>query len=58
MKTLQEQLIEKGLSKSIEISISKPKLSKEKLSKQELEELMGCNRPTYRRVGGAIKRKR
>lgn len=31
--------------------------SNEKLSDRELAELMGTNRPTYKRVRGAIRRK-
>ena len=30
--------------------------SSEKLSNREIEELMGINRPTYKRVRGAIRR--
>ncbi|WP_419962086.1 hypothetical protein [Psychrobacillus sp. BM2] len=32
--------------------------SKEQMTCREIEELMGCNRQTYRRVGGAIRNKR
>jgi len=31
---------------------------KETFSRRELEDLMGYNRPTYRRVGGAVRNKR
>jgi hypothetical protein len=33
------------------------KKRKEKLSRRELIDLMGVNRPTYKRVRGAIRRK-
>jgi hypothetical protein len=33
------------------------KKRKEKLSRRELIDLMGMNRPTYKRVRGAIRRK-
>lgn len=35
---------------------SKPK-RKEELSFKDVEELMGMNRDTYKRVGGAVRRK-
>jgi len=31
---------------------------KETFSRRELEDLMGCNRPIYRRVGGSVRNKR
>ncbi|KWW17982.1 hypothetical protein AS888_20965 [Peribacillus simplex] len=37
-------------------SESKPKRKKE-LSFKDVEELMGMNRDTYRRVGGSVRRK-
>lgn len=33
------------------------KKHREQLSRQDIEELMGVNRPTYKRVRGAIRRK-
>ncbi|MEH7157460.1 hypothetical protein [Neobacillus drentensis] len=33
------------------------KLKKEHLSRRQLEELMGINRDTYKRVNGALRRK-
>lgn len=33
------------------------KANQKPLSERELRELMGCNRQTYRRVNGAIRRK-
>ncbi|ARK23295.1 hypothetical protein SporoP37_00375 [Sporosarcina sp. P37] len=66
-KTLREQLIEKGL---VDTKINKSdtksrkngtnsdkRIQKERLSERDLAELMGVNRDTYRRVGGAIRRK-
>ncbi|MES1038964.1 hypothetical protein [Peribacillus simplex] len=35
---------------------SKPKM-KEELSFKDVEELMGMNRDTYKRVGGSVRRK-
>jgi len=59
----QTKFIEKGLKqvkrdvlKNGQANISH-KL-KETFSRRELEDLMGCNRPTYRRVGGAVRNKR
>ncbi|KAA0956648.1 hypothetical protein FQ085_11685 [Planococcus sp. ANT_H30] len=64
MRTIQEQLIEKGLTDSLratkEILNTKtlPKL-KETLSKREWAEIMGSNRDTFRRAkGGAVRRNR
>lgn len=34
-----------------------PNKHKEKLSERELKELMGCNRDTYKKVNGKVKRK-
>lgn len=58
MRTLQEQLIEKGLSTKKVLVVDKVVKPKEFLSKRDIEELMGCNRPTYRKVNGVTKRKR
>ena len=58
MKTLQEQLIEKGLSRKKVLVMDKVVKPKEALSKRDIEELMGCHRPTYRKVNGVTKRKR
>lgn len=63
MRTIQSEVIEKGLKQvnrddlrdgQANISIKK----KETLTRKEIEELMGCNRQTYRRVGGAVRNKR
>ena len=60
MRTLQEQLIEKGFvtKKLKEIVADKVVRPKESLTKRDIEELMGCHRPTYRKVNGVTKRKR
>lgn len=60
MKTLQEQLIEKGLSRPGTGEIDKKSTStrdkqKEQLTSREWAEIMGINRPTYgRKKGGAF----
>lgn len=58
MRTLQEQLIEKGLSRKKVLVMDKAVKPKEAFSKRDIEELMGCHRPTYRKVNGVTKRKR
>jgi len=62
MRTLQSQMIEKGISKARsndKDNEMKIKQKKESLTKRELEELMGCRRGTYARgKGGAYKQKR
>ena len=61
MKSIQEQLIEKGLVQPVKQEIEQKdtrtsKKQNERLSERELRELMGVDRQTYRRVGGAIRR--
>lgn len=58
MNTLQEQLIEKGLSTSKVHVVDNDVKPKEVLTKRDIEELMGCYRPTYRKVNGVTRRKR
>lgn len=64
MRTLQEQLTEKGLSEAHtqekdNLNTQTSKRPKERLSAWELAELMGSNQDTFRRVkGGAIRRNR
>ena len=63
MRTLQEQLTEKGLSDARIQEIEKPntnmgKRQKETLSRKEWEEIMGVNRETYQKQGGTYRRKR
>ncbi len=62
MGTLQRELIEKGLKQPIRQEIVKKntrasKQTKECFSRREIEELMGCNKDTYKRVRGVIKRR-
>ena len=62
MRTLQEQLIEKGLSqvagREIERKDTRARDKREeRLTDRELAELMGVNRDIYTRRGGAIRRK-
>ena len=63
MRTIQSEFIEKGL-KQVERDVLKDRQAnisnKQKVtfSRRELEYLMGCNRPIYRRVGGAVRNKR
>lgn len=63
MRTLQDQLIEKGLSRRAgwEIDQKNTKVRdkrEERLTDRELAHLMGINRDIYKRgPGGAIRRK-
>ncbi|MGI2329667.1 hypothetical protein [Planococcus sp. YIM B11945] len=64
MRTMQQQLIEKGLSEARMQEKDNQKAQtrkhpKERLSAWEWAEIMGSNRDTFRRVkGGAIRRNR
>lgn len=64
MRTIQDQLREKGLSASFRdtgkpLNTNASKKSKEQLTDREWTEIMGSNRDTFRRVkGGAIRRNR
>ena len=64
MRTIQQQLKQKGLSEGPEATeaFSNTKTlpkSKEELSPREWAEIMNTNQPTYRRAkGGAIRRNR
>lgn len=63
MRTMQQQLIEKGLTDGSERVKEKPKgktnkRPKETLSRREWEEIMGVNRDTYQKQGGVYRRKR
>lgn len=62
MRTLQEQLTEKGLAQPIKQAEVKNDTSfrknrEEKLTDKEWRELMGMNRDRYKRVGGAFRRR-
>lgn len=64
MRTIQDQLREKGLSASLRdagmsSNTNASKKSKEQLTDREWAEIMGSNRDTFRRAkGGAIRRNR
>ena len=63
MKTIQSEVIEKGLKRFDKDELEKLNTKrsarpKEAFSRREIEELMGTKRPTYRRVGGAIRNNR
>lgn len=53
MKSIQEQLIEKGLVQPVAREIKR----NERLSERELAELMGTNRDTYKRHRGSVRRR-
>ncbi|WP_336822958.1 hypothetical protein [Sporosarcina sp. USHLN248] len=63
MRTLQDQLIEKGLSRRTGREIDQKSIrtsdkQEERLTDRELAELMGVNRDVYRRgPGGAYRRR-
>ncbi|PIC81046.1 hypothetical protein CSV75_04505 [Sporosarcina sp. P18a] len=63
MKSIQEQLIEKGLVQPVKREIEKKdtrtsKKRYERLSERDLRELMGENMPTYGRARGGAYRQR
>lgn len=63
MRTLRDQFIEKGVVVSLRAAeevadVKVSKRPKEKFSRKELEELMGVNRETYQKQGGAYRRRR
>ncbi|MEK4228951.1 hypothetical protein [Solibacillus sp. FSL H8-0538] len=62
MRTLQSELARNGLGKSktnkkTATKRRQPSKQKEKLSRRDVEDLMGIRRDTFKRVGGAIRRK-
>lgn len=57
MRTLQTELVQKGLSKEVEGRASKRRQPKKKMSQREIEDLMGVRRNTYKRVNGAFRQK-
>lgn len=57
MRTLQTELVDKGLAKKRKSVPKKCKHKKERLSTRDIEELMGIKRETYKRVNGAFRRK-
>ena len=57
MRTLQTELVQKGLSKEVNRGTSKRRQPKKQMSRREIEELMGINRSTYKRVKGSYRQK-
>lgn len=62
MKSIQEQLIEKGLAQLVTEAGKKNdamtrRKSNERLSERELAELMGTGRDTYKRHRGSVRRR-
>ncbi len=58
VRTLQTEIVQKGLSKKEQGQASKRRQPKKsKMSRREVEELMGINRDTYKRVNGSVRRK-
>ena len=61
MKSLQKELVEKGLSDArtgeVERKDTRTMGKSEQLSDREWAELMGANRQTYKRKNGAIRRR-
>lgn len=63
MRTLRDQLIEKGLSRPRAGEIDRKNTRtrdkrEERMTDRELRELMGVNRPTYgRKKGGAFRQR-
>ena len=62
MKSIQEQLIEKGLVQPVKREIEQKdtrtsKKRNEQLSERELAELMGTNRDTFKRHRGSVRRR-
>ncbi|MEK4495109.1 hypothetical protein [Ureibacillus sp. FSL W8-0352] len=49
--------IKKRLGYNNDSRLKKKHKKREWLTRQDIEELMGVNRPTYKRVRGAIRRK-
>lgn len=57
MRTLQTELVQKGLIKKENNRASKRRQPKKQMSQREIEELMGVRRSTYKRVNGAFRQK-
>lgn len=62
MRTIQTEFIETGL-KQVDSDVlqngqaNTSDKKKESFSRREIEDLMGCNRDTYKRVRGSVKRR-
>lgn len=57
MRTIQTELVQKGLSKETKGQASKRRQPKREMSQREIEDLMGVRRSTYKRVNGAFRQK-
>ena len=57
MRTIQTELVQKGLSKEVKGQASKRRQPKKEMSQREIEELMGVRRSTYKRVKEHLDRK-
>lgn len=57
MRTIQTELVQKGLGQDKKKQTSKRRQPKQSMSRREIEELMGVNRSTYKRVNGAYRQK-
>lgn len=57
VRTIQTELVQKGLSKEVKRQASKGRQPKKKMSQRDIEELMGVRRSTYKRVNGAFRQK-
>lgn len=57
MRTIQTEMVQKGLRKETKGQASKRRQPKKQMSRREIEELMGVNRSTYKRVKGAYRQK-
>lgn len=57
MRTIQTELVQKGLSEEKKRQTSKRRQPQKKMSQREIEELMGVRRSTYKRVNGAFRQK-
>lgn len=57
MRTLQTELVQKGLTKEVKGQTSKRRQPRKKMSQREIEELMGIRRSIYKRVKGAFRQK-
>ena len=55
VRTLQDQLVKKGLVKKTDKKARTTHVPKETFSKREIEELMGIKRPTYHKVKGSFR---
>lgn len=58
MRTIQSEMKRNGMSKKHNTDPPAPKQkAKEQFTRREIEQLMGVNRDTFKRVNGAVRRK-